>query len=254
MGTCAALAEESYRFAHYALFSSELLRDYFRAHGIGVFADGALGERHSWSFQNAITDVAPPSAAELARRAPRRLLFYARPEKHASRNLFELGLLALIRAIEQGAFAGGSGWELDGIGTIDRHGELPLGERATLNLLARASQSSYARLLRDHDLGLALMYTPHPSLVPIEMAAAGMVTVTNSFENKTPGAMSAISSNLLTVTPSIEEIASGLHAAAAAADDVGARVRGGEVRWSRSWEQSFDDELIGELARALSAD
>ena len=29
------------------------------------------------------------------------------------------------------------------------------------------------------------MYTPHPSLVPIEMASAGMLTVTNSFENKT---------------------------------------------------------------------
>ena len=33
------------------------------------------------------------------------------------------------------------------------------------------------------------MYTPHPSLVPIEMASAGMATVTNSFENKTADAM-----------------------------------------------------------------
>ena len=48
-------------------------------------------------------------------------------------------------------------------------------------------------MLRDHDVGLALMYTPHPSLVPIEMASAGMLTVTNSFENKTPERMTAIS-------------------------------------------------------------
>ena len=33
------------------------------------------------------------------------------------------------------------------------------------------------------------MYTPHPSLVPIEMASAGMLTVTNSFENKTAEAL-----------------------------------------------------------------
>ena len=38
MGTYAALAEQSYRFQHFALFSTELLRGYFRAHGIGVYA------------------------------------------------------------------------------------------------------------------------------------------------------------------------------------------------------------------------
>ena len=48
-------------------------------------------------------------------------------------------------------------------------------------------------MLRGHDLGLALMLTPHPSLVPLEMASAGMATVTNSFENKTPAALEAIS-------------------------------------------------------------
>ena len=56
-----------------------------------------------------------------------------------------------------------------------------------LELLPRADQRAYAELLRDHDVGLALMYTPHPSLVPIEMASAGMLVVTNSFENKTRG-------------------------------------------------------------------
>ena len=39
-----------------------------------------------------------PTAAELAGRSPRRLLFYARPEPHAARNMFELGVLALSRA------------------------------------------------------------------------------------------------------------------------------------------------------------
>src|SRR5947207_1909335 len=40
MGSYAALASESYRFPHFALFSSELLRGYFRAQAIGAFADG----------------------------------------------------------------------------------------------------------------------------------------------------------------------------------------------------------------------
>ncbi len=40
MGSYAALAAESYRFEHFALFSSELLREYFRQHRLGVFASG----------------------------------------------------------------------------------------------------------------------------------------------------------------------------------------------------------------------
>ena len=95
MGTYSALASESYGFPHFALFSSELLRGYFRAHGIGVYAAGsAAGDRESWSFQNAISPVEPPDEPELAGREMRRLLFYARPEPHAARNMFELGVLA----------------------------------------------------------------------------------------------------------------------------------------------------------------
>ena len=56
------------------------------------------------------------------------------------------------------------------------------------------------------------MYTPHPSLVPIEMASAGMVTVTNTFANKTAAALAAISTNLLAAEPAVEAIAGALTA------------------------------------------
>ena len=105
MGSYAALAAASYELPHTAVFSTELLRGYFRRHGIGVFAAGEdAGDRASLSFQNAITAIDPPSAAELAARRPRRLLFYARPEAHAARNMFELGVLALQTALAEGAF------------------------------------------------------------------------------------------------------------------------------------------------------
>ncbi len=250
MGTYAALASESYRFPHFALFSSELLRDYFRAHRIGVYAPGvAAGNAASEAFENAITLVDPPAVDELARRETRKLLFYARPEPHAARNMFELGLLALARAIDEGAFQ--SGWALHGIGTVERGARIALGGGATLDLLPRSDQRSYARLLRDHDVGLALMYTPHPSLVPIEMASGGMLTVTNSFENKTAEALEAISANLIAVEPSVEGIAAGLCRGAADAADLTRRVQGSAVRWSRDWNESFDDDLLGRLERAL---
>ena len=249
MGTWAALAEESYRFDHAALFSTELLRDWFRGRGIGVYAGGTeAGDDASASFQNAITAVQPPSAAQLAARSPRRLLFYARPEPHAARNMFELGLLAIDRALERGAFRG---WELHGIGTVEAGRRVPLGGGSGLDMLPRAAQADYAELLREHDVGLALMHTPHPSLVPIEMASAGQLAVTNSFENKTAEAMAAISPNLIAAEAGIDAIAAALCDAAAAVDDTERRVAGSRVDWSRDWDDSFGDGLMDRLERLL---
>jgi hypothetical protein len=245
MGTYAALAEESYRLPHAALFSTELLRDYFRAHRLGVYAGG---DGEALAFRNAITAIEPPAAAELAGRTTRRLLFYARPEPHAARNMFELGALALGRAAARGAF---QGWSLRGIGTVASRRRLDLGGGASLELLPRTPQHDYAALLRGHDVGLALMYTPHPSLVPLEMASAGMLTVTNTFENKTAEALAAISPNLIAAEPSIVAVAEALCGAAAAAEDVARRVRGSEVDWSRDWDRTFDDELLARIAALL---
>ena len=246
MGSWAALAEESYRFDHAALFSTELLRDFFRRREIGVYArDGDSG---SAAFQNAITAVAPPTADELAARATRRLLFYARPEPHAERNMFDLGVLAIDRALERGAFRG---WELHGIGTVEAGRRVSVGGGAGLDMLPRAAQDDYAGVLREHDVGLALMHTPHPSLVPIEMASAGMLTVTNSFENKTAEAMAEISANITAAEPGIEAIAQALCDASEAAQDLDRRVAGSRVDWSRSWDESFDDELMDRVSALL---
>ena len=129
MGSWAALAEESYRFDHTALFSTELLRDFFRRREIGVYAHG--GDAASAAFQNAITAVEPPTANELAARTTRRLLFYARPEPHAERNMFELGVLAMDRALARGAFRG---WDLHGIGTVESGRRISVGGGAGLDL------------------------------------------------------------------------------------------------------------------------
>ena len=94
---------------------------------------------------------------------------------------------------------------------------MSVGGGAALDMLPRAAQEDYAGVLREHDVGLALMHTPHPSLVPIEMASAGMLTVTNSFENKTAEAMAAISPNITAAEPGIEAIATALCDASEAA-------------------------------------
>jgi hypothetical protein len=246
MGFYAALADQSYTFPHYGVFSTELLRDYFRRHELGVFAEGReAGEHHSVAFANTITDVGRIDVQDLAGRSPKKLLFYARPEPHAARNMFELGIAALARAAQAGLFA--RGWELYGIGTVGSARTIPLGNGVAMRLLPRQTQETYREVLRGHDLGLALMYTPHPSLVPIEMASAGMWTVTNTFANKSETTLQAISSNLIAVPPTVEGVLHGLRQAVAQSDDLEQRVRGAQVNWSTSWEQSFHAGVMARI-------
>lgn len=249
MGSWAALARQTYDFPHYALFSTELLRQYFRRHGIGVFApENGAGDVESVSFENAITPVRPPSEKEM-RASDRKLLFYARPEVHAERNMFELGLLGLAEAQEEGLL---DGWELHGIGAQQQR-NVRYGRGLSIKILPRQEQKDYGELLRGHAVGLSLMLTPHPSLVPLEMAAAGMPVVTNTFENKTRDALSSISENLVAVEPTIEGVKAGLREAVEASADYERRLRGAQVNWSKSWEDSFSPELIGTLQRFIES-
>jgi len=253
MGTFAALADQSYGFPHYALFSTELLRDYFRLTATGVFArSGQAGDRDSISFQNGITSVGRLTVGDIANRTPKKLLFYSRPEDHASRNMFEMAVLALSRAIESGHFEGE--WEFHGIGTIERASDIRLADGVKMQVMPRQAQNAYREVLRAHDVGLSLMYTPHPSLVPIEMASAGMLVVTNSYANKTGEALRAISPNIIPVTPTIEDVRLGLKEAAANVEDYKRRVRGSKVHWSVSWDRSFNTNVMKMVKEFLDGD
>jgi glycosyltransferase involved in cell wall biosynthesis len=249
MGTYAALADQSYRLPHFAVFSTELLREHFRRHNLGVFAHGRqAGDEDSTAFANTITASGSLQVADLASRKVKKLLFYARPESHAARNMFEMGIAALRRAVAAGYFTGP--WEFHGIGTVATTGRVALGG-ATLQLLPRQSQESYREVLREHDVGLSLMYTPHPSLVPIEMAAAGMLTVTNTYGTKTAESLTAISRNLIPVEPSVEAVQEGLKIAAANVGDFPSRLRGSAVSWSATWDDAFNAAVMARLAEFL---
>jgi hypothetical protein len=246
MGTFASLARQTYDWPHRALFSTGFLQQYFREERLGVFAGGAgEGEQRCAVFDNAITDVGSITAAAIRGRPDRKLLFYARPEEHAARNMFELGILALCAAIEADAFD--ERWEFTGIGSIGPASRLALTKGRHMELLPRQSQAEYKNVLVAHDLGLSLMYTPHPSLVPIEMASAGMVTVTNTFGNKTSEALRRISSNLIAVPPTVEELAAALRTAVSKVEDLNARVAGANVNWCKHWDHAFDEAFLSRV-------
>ncbi len=250
VGTLGAVTRQAYTFPHLAVFSTEFLRDYFRNHSLGVFAEGPeQGDERSVSFRNAITPVEPPSPEDMRRQAAS-LLFYARPEEHAERNMFELGLMAIARAIEDGVLPGG--WRYYGVGAMEPS-TVRITGAASMEVLPRQSQDEYRSLLREHSVGLSLMDTPHPSLVPLEMASAGMLVVTSTFENKTADSLRSISENLIPVEPTIEAITAGLTEAVGATEDTERRMRGSRLNWSRSWQDSFDDQLIERVKAFVEA-
>lgn len=248
-GSMAAVVRAAYELPHYAAFSTAALRDYFRRRGLGVFAESeAAGERDSVVFQSAITPVGPVDADEIAQRSPG-LLFYARPEDHAARNMFELGLVAVERAITEGVFGGR--WRFAGIGSVKPAAPIRLPGGEQLDLLPRTDQARYARTLREFTVGLALMDTPHPSLVPIEMAGAGLAVVTSTYENKDAATLTAISPNLVPARPTVADVTAGLREAVARAADAPARAQGAAVDWPTSWDDVFDDELLARVGAWL---
>lgn len=241
------LIEDTYSLPHFAIFNSSLLQDYFRRHRIGVYAAGdEAGEANSAAFAHALSPVRSPTLAELQARKTRKLLAYTRPEAHAGRNLFEIVIMALNRAIEDGIFDGEE-WEFRGIGTLALESGYRLAGGRTLNMLPRMDINAYARMVGEHDVGVCLMLAPHPSVPPFEMAAAGLSTVTTGFDNRSAEVMSAISENLIAADHSIDSVVAALKGAVARVDDFEGRVRGAAFGQTTDWADSFSDGFFGRL-------
>ena len=126
-------------------------------------------------------DLGPLHAAaeQLAIRRPRgevRVLFYARPGK--PRNMYAAGVEALRLWAELLP---------DGVTGVVRFAgeeiadEVDLGPRARVEMLGKLSYDGYHDLLADSDVGLALMLSPHPGHLALELPLAGIPTVTNDF-------------------------------------------------------------------------
>ena len=252
MGSWYATALQSYSFPHRALFSTALLQEYFKAEQLGVFSADRGGRALSCSFSNAIVDGASyPAAAETGEgraKTMRRVLFYARPETHASRNMFEMGIASLIVAIQQGVFPLDE-WEFVGIGSASPDFELHGG--ASLRMVGKMGLDEYYRFLQTVDVGLALMFTPHPSLVPLDMASFGVATVTNTCMNKDDAALRAISSNLIPTPPTIDGIVGGLRAARDLAQEQPRPERVGRVHWAMTWDDALNHAVMDFVAQSL---
>ncbi|MBQ7066130.1 MAG: hypothetical protein IJN92_04855 [Lachnospiraceae bacterium] len=121
----------------------------------------------------------------------KKILVYGRP--YVGRNCFSLLINALNQFIEDYEFS--NEWEFVSAGADFKDVKLKKGKR--LVSVGKLTLDEYAELLSECSVGVSLMCSPHPSYPPLEMAAFGMKTVTNTFQDKD---LAAFSDNIISVS------------------------------------------------------
>ncbi len=226
-----ALALETYGMRFRALVNEHFLATHLVAQAAGRFADPGFLERQCMAFEPAVDRRVfhPPTDGE-TRRRPKRLLFYTRPTN--PRNMLGVGIDALRQVVASGAFAGE--WEFLSIGARGSMPPLALGAGRMLVPAPWASYAGYADSLREADIMLCPMLSPHTSYPVLEMAACGGLALTNTYGPKTAEALSAMSPDIRGVAPTVEAFADGLRETA---DEVEAgRPRSDRLVLPHTWD------------------
>ncbi len=215
--------------------NTRLLYDHLMATGLEH-----LGRNGFWfepAFPKSLFHPRPREAG-----GKKRFFFYARPNN--PRNLFQIGLGIIDRAVNEGILDLEQ-WEIFLVGK-----DIPLvkfGAGYTPHRCEGLGWEAYADLAGTIDLGLSLMYTPHPSYPPFDLAASGAVVVTNSFANKQD--LSNYSPNIICAELETRALLDALRAGVAIANDNETRNRNFAANGlGADWTLAFADVL-----RALTA-
>jgi O-antigen biosynthesis protein len=164
--------------------------------------------------------------------------FYARPNNF--RNLFYLGLEVIDIAISKGILNPNK-WNFFFVGK-----DLPnikISNSYSPTIIQNVSLEEYSKLTRKMDLGLSLMYSPHPSYPPLDLVACGAVVVTNQFGNKQN--LDQYSSNIICRNLDVNSLTEGLADGVELALDYDKRIRNfQENGLLRDWKISFENILM----------
>ncbi|MGQ7794587.1 rhamnosyltransferase WsaF family glycosyltransferase [Faunimonas sp. B44] len=230
------MVSSAYAYPHFPVFNSEVLKRYFREHRIGVFANDPPAPHTC--FQHCVTSIRPPVAETPSQKT---LLFYARPEMHAGRNMFEVGVMALRAAVEANVFT--DDWRFVGVGAMRDHPPYHLAGPHWLEIRARVPIAEYQELMENVVVGLSLMHAPHPSVVPYEMLQVGAQVVTNSFENRSAAELERISPNFIPAGATIESVVDAIRKAVARVSAGASRLGSARRIGPSSWDAALQGAL-----------
>ncbi len=193
-GRAFADAQASYHLPFTPIFNTNLLQRYFADQG------------HDFAHKDALTFH--PSIPLDHYFGPRphsdvtQILLYGRPD--VARNMFGPAVEGLAQFLTTHQPPPQS---LRLVSAGQAHADITFEGGYTLKSLGKLPLQDYPDLLHRSHIGLSLMYSPHPSHVPLEMAAAGMRVVTNGFG---PKDLSRLSPSITSTLSTPEALSKGL--------------------------------------------
>ena len=250
-GTVRAVTDWAFELPSYPLFNSRVLRDHFSAERLGLFKANpwAKAGRDYATFEHVINRLPSQSASDMRARRQRNCAVYARPEAHACRNLYELAELALKQLCGRGAFD--DRWTFTGLGCLAPTAPVELGGGHRLEFTPKMSEEAYTGFVRSLDLGISLMYAPHPSVIPFEFATTGALVVTNTFSNRPADWYAGICGNLVPCEPTLPGTVAAIEAALERMEDFDGRADGALLPANADWPQVFDEAFLAETVGRL---
>lgn len=242
-------AIQAYKVPHYAIFSTLPLQQYFERTSLGIFGRKSVQPYVSRLFHTISPAIRSQiGTVTLTSNRVHRFVTYARP--HIPRNAYELTIGALSEAIRSKVFGRAEDWEFIGLGANEDFTICEsMNPNICLNVIKHSSEQEYYNILAQSDVGLSLMISPHPSLPPLDFAASGVIVVTNSFWTKTSRYMTAISPNIITVEPSIDDIVEGLRKAVDQSYNFEGRKANSIINWPTDWADNrcFGPDLFSRI-------
>ena len=108
----------------------------------------------------------------------KQIMVYGRPS--VERNAFGILVAGLTKwsRLQKDAET----WSVYSLG--EQHDDIELAPNVVMHSMGKLSLDEYAQFLTDTYAGVSLMVSLHPSYPPLEMAAFGVKTITNKYENK----------------------------------------------------------------------
>ncbi|MBP2499944.1 MULTISPECIES: rhamnosyltransferase WsaF family glycosyltransferase [Methylobacterium] len=168
---------------------------------------------------------ANPKIIRALKNVPREriILIYGRPS--VARNCFET-LCAGLRRWQQADPISADSWRIVSAG--EDFDPADAGGVVNLEVCGKLSLDEYGDLLSRALIGVSLMLSPHPSYPPLEMAAAGLYTITNAYDCKDLSVRNSNIVSLADLTP--DGVAAALEQAVLETESrVGGSVAFGEI-------------------------
>jgi O-antigen biosynthesis protein len=161
-GSYYALSEATYRLGFHGIVNTPGLYD---------FVTKMYGMRAEYFVPAVDRHIFFPKENSLADAEKIKLFFYGRP--HHERNAFELAIAAskkikALLADKIDIVSAGSEWDTKDYGV-----------KGIVTNLGLLGYEETAELYRSCDFGLILMFTKHPSYIPMELMASGSIVITN---------------------------------------------------------------------------